>query len=93
MKGGDEKRVNYVDPVNWINPKGETQKRNIMVNADFLIGTLFIETREAKEGTWLFFKDPLKQAQTFLYQGGTFEIYSVQYLFDKYKKPIILTIV
>ena len=55
--------------------------------------TLFIETREANEGKCLYFKDPLKQEQTLLYQGDTFEIDSVQYLFDQGKKPNILTIV
>ena len=93
MKGGDEKGVNYVYPVDWINPKGETQKDNIMINAEIFIGTLFIEIREKNEGTWLCFKDPLKQEQTLLYQGDTFEIDSVQYLFDQDKKPNILTIV
>ena len=33
LKGGDEKGVNYVYPVECINPKGETQKSNIMINA------------------------------------------------------------
>ena len=50
MKGGDEKGVNYVYPVDWINPKGETQKSNIMINAEIFKGTLFIGTREANEG-------------------------------------------
>ena len=86
MKGGDEKGVNYVYPVDWINTKGETQKSNIMTNAENVMGSLFIETREANEGTWLYFKDPLKQEQTLLYQGDTFEIDSVQYLFDQDKK-------
>ena len=76
-----------------INPKGETQKTNIMINAEIFMGTLFIETREAIEGTWLYFKDPLKQEQTLLYQGDTFEIDSVRYLFDQDKKPKILTII
>ena len=53
MKGGDEKRVNYVYPVDWLNPKGETQKGSIMINAEIFMGTLFFETREANEGTWL----------------------------------------
>ena len=66
MKGGDEKGVNYVYPVDWINPKAETQKGNIMMNAEICIGNLLIETREANEGTWLYFKDPLKQEQTLL---------------------------
>ena len=35
----------------------------------------------------------MKQEQTLLYQGDTFEINSVQYLFDQDKKPNILTIV
>ena len=64
-----------------------------MINAEIFMETLFIETREANEGTWLYFKDPLKQEQTLLYQGDTFEIDSVQYLFDQFKKPNILTIV
>ena len=49
MKGGDEKGVNYVYPVDWINPKGEIQKGNIMINAEIFMGTLFIETREARK--------------------------------------------
>ena len=93
MKGGDEKRVNYVYPVEWINPKCETQKVIIMINAEVFMVTLFIQTREANEGTWLYFKDPLKPEQTLLYQGDTFEIDSVQHFFDKDKKPNILTIV
>ena len=93
MKGGDETGVNYVYPVDWTNPKGEKQKGNIMLNSEIFIGILFFEKREANEGTWLYFKDPLKQEQTLLYQGDTFEIDSVQYLFDQDKKPNILTIV
>ena len=93
MKGGDEKGVNYVYPVEWINLKSQTQKGNIMINAEFFMGTLFIETREAIEGIWLHFKDPLTQEQTLLYQGDTFEIDSVQYFFDQDKKSIILAIV
>ena len=88
MKGGDEKRVNYVYPVEWINPKGETQNRNIMINAEIFLGTLFIETRETNEGIWLYFKDPVKQEQTLLYQGDTFEIDSVQYFSTKTKNQI-----
>ena len=93
MKGGGEKGVNFVYPVEWINPKGETKKGNIMINAEIFLGTLFIETREANEGTWFYFKDRLKQEQTLLYQGDTFEIDSVQYFFDQGRKPNILTIV
>ena len=48
-----KKGVNYVHPVDWINSKGETQKSNIKINAELFIGTLFTETREAKEGIWL----------------------------------------
>ena len=88
MKGGDEKRVNYVYPVEWINPKGETQKGNIMKNAEFFMRSSFIETRKANEGTWLHFKDPLKQKKTLLYQGDTFEIDSAQYFFDQDKNQI-----
>ena len=36
--------------------KVKIQKGNSMINAEILIGTLFIETREANEGTWLFLK-------------------------------------
>ena len=64
-----------------------------MINAETFMGTLFIETREVKERTWLYFKDPLKQEQILLYQGDTFEIDSVQYFFDQDKKLNILTIV
>ena len=88
MKGGDEKRVNDVYPVEWINPKGETQKGNIMINAEMLMETLLIETREANEGTWLYFKDPPKQEQTLLYEGDTFETDSVQYFFDQDKNQV-----
>ena len=93
MKGGDQKGVTYVYPVECLNPKSETQKNNIMIIAEIFMGTLFIETSEANEGTWLYFKGPLKQEQILLYQGDTFEIDSVQYLFDQDKKPNILTIV
>ena len=71
-----------------VKPKG-----NIMINAEIFMGTLFIETKEANGGTCLYFKDPLKQEQTLLYQGDTFEIDSIQYFFDQDKKPNILTIV
>ena len=37
LKGGDEKRVNYVYPVEWINPKEETPKINIMLIAEFFM--------------------------------------------------------
>ena len=60
MKGGDEKGVNYVYPVDWINPKVETQKGNSLIKFEIFMGTLFIEIREANEGTWLYFNDPLK---------------------------------
>ena len=76
-KSGDEKEVNYVHPVDWINSKGKTQKSKIQINAEFFMGTLITETREGKEGIWLFFKDPVKQEQT-CYQEDTFEIDSVQ---------------
>ena len=89
----DEKGVNYIYPEDWINPKSETQKSNIMINADIFMGFLFIEFREANEGIWLYFKDPLKQERTSLYQGDTVEIDSVQNLFNQDKKPNILTVV
>ena len=57
-----------------------------MINAEIFMGTLFTDTREANEGTWLYFKDPMKREQTLLYQGDTFEIDSIQYLFDHDKK-------
>ena len=37
MKGGDEKGVNYVYPVDWINPKGEIQKSNIVINVEIFM--------------------------------------------------------
>ena len=92
MKGGDEKGVNYIYAMDWINPKSETQKGNIMINAEMFTGTLRIETRIANEGIWLYFKDPLKQERTLLYQGDTVEIDSVQYLFNQDKKPNTLTV-
>ena len=64
-----------------------------MINAKIFLGTFFIETRETNEGIWLYFKDPVKQEHTLLYQGNTFEIDSVQYFATKKKKPNILTIV
>ena len=39
-----------------------------MINAEIFMGTLFIETRKANEGTWLYFIDPMKQEHTLLYQ-------------------------
>ena len=51
MKGGVEKGVNYVYPVDWINSKGEIQKSKIMIKAEIFMGTLFIESKEANEGT------------------------------------------
>ena len=53
----------------------------------------FFETREAYEGTQLYFIDPLKHERTLLYQRDTFEIDSLQDLFDKDKKSNILMIV
>ena len=57
-----------------------------MINAEIFMEFLFIATREANEETWLYFNDPLKQEQTLLYQGDTFEIDSVLYLIDHDKK-------
>ena len=59
-----------------------------MINAENFMGTLFIETREANEGTWLYFKDPLKQEQILLFQGDISEIDSVQYCSIKTKNQI-----
>ena len=50
-----------------------------MINAVIFMGTLFIQTREANEGTWLYFKELLKQEQTLLYQGETSAIDSIQF--------------
>ena len=90
MKVGDEKGVNYVYLVDWINPKVETQKSNVMIIAENFMRTFIFETREATEGIWLYFKDPLKQEQTLLYPEDTIEVDSVHYLFDqdkaKYRK-------
>ena len=77
MKDGYEKVVNYVYPVNWINPKIEKQKGNIRINADIFMVALFIQTRETTEETWLYSKDPLNLEQTLLYQGDTFELGSM----------------
>ena len=55
MKSGAEKGVSYIYPVDWINPKGEQQKCKFMIITEIFMGTLFIETREANEGTWLYF--------------------------------------
>ena len=93
LKGRDEKGVKYFYPVEWINPKDETQKSNIMIKAEIFMENLFTETREASERTWFYFKDPLKHEQTFLYKGDTFEIDSVQNLFGQDTKPNILKIV
>ena len=65
-------------PVDWISTESETQKCNIMINAEIFMGTLLIKTGEANEGTWLYFKDPINQEQTLLYQGDTFDSDSVQ---------------
>ena len=53
----------------------------ILINADSFKGTIFVETRETTEGFWLFSKEPMKQEQTLLYQGDTFELDSVQCIF------------
>ena len=53
LKVAEEKGVNCVYPVDWINRKGEKQKCNIMINAEIFKGTLFIQTTETTEGTWL----------------------------------------
>ena len=49
MKGREEKGVNSVYPVEWINSNAEKQKWNIMINAEIFMGILFIKTRELKE--------------------------------------------
>ena len=59
--------MNYVYTVEQISPKGEPQKGDFMISAQIFMGSSFIETREAIEGTWLYFKNPLKQDQTLLY--------------------------
>ena len=41
-KRREKKRMNYVYPVDWINPKGENQKGNITINAETFVGALFI---------------------------------------------------
>ena len=66
MKGREETVVNYVYPVDWINSKCKKQKSSIMINAEALMGTLFIQTRETTEGSWLYFTEPLKQGETLL---------------------------
>ena len=77
--------------MNWINPKGEKQKRNlIIIKAEIFMGTLFFQTTE---GTWLYFKDPLNQGQNLLYQRDMFELDSVQYIFDQDTNPNMFTLV
>ena len=72
MKGGDEKGVNYDYRVDCINPKGETQEGNIMINAEMFQGLFFIETREENERTWLYYNEHLKQEHTlFIYSTKT----------------------
>ena len=71
----------------WINQKSEKPKSNIMINAEIFMGTLFIQTRETTERTWLCSEDPLKQEQVLFYQADTFELDSVQYTFDQDTKP------
>ena len=53
--------------------------------------TLFIQTRETTEGTALYFKNPLKQEQTLLYQKKTL-IYSIQYISDQFTQANMFTI-
>ena len=43
-KGGDEKGVNYDNHMYWINTKSK-QQINIMINAEFVMRTLFNESR------------------------------------------------
>ena len=79
MKSRYEKRVNYVYSVDLINAKGKQQKgTSFMINAEIFIGTLSIVTKKTTDGTWLYFKDTLKQEQILLYQGDTFELDSAR---------------
>ena len=51
VKSGEEKGVNYVYALDWINRKNEKHKANIIINAILIMGTLFIQTRETTDGT------------------------------------------
>ena len=96
MKGGDKKKVDCVYHVDCINPKGERQKKKksrIRINAGTFIETCFIETKETTDGTWLYFKDPLKQQKTLLYTGDILELDSVQYMIEQDIKPNMNTVV
>ena len=63
-----------------------------MINAESFMENSFIQTRETTVGTWFYFKDPLKEEQILLYQGDTFELDSVQNIFDQDTKPNMFTI-
>ena len=67
MKDGEEKGVNSVYPLDWFQPKNEKQKSKIMIKGEIFMGTEFIKTREATEGTCPYLKDPLKQDHTFFF--------------------------
>ena len=71
----------------------KSKKVVVTMNAEIFMETFFIQNSVTTEGTWLHFKDTMKQEQTLLYQGGTFELDSKQYIFDQNTKPIFLTIV
>ena len=51
MKSGEEKGVNYVYPVDRINPIREKQKSSIIINAEIFMGTWFVQNRETTDGT------------------------------------------
>ena len=52
----------------------------------FLWGRCSLKLGKQMKGHGYILKTPWKQEQTLLYQGDTFEIDSVQYLFDQDKK-------
>ena len=64
-----------------------------MIIAEFVMGTLFNESRETSDGIGIYFEDPLKQEQISLCQGGTFELDSIQIFFDQDTKQNLYRIV
>ena len=54
MKGGEEKGVNYVYGLDWINRKNEKHKDNIIKKAMLIMGNLFIQTRKTTDGSCFF---------------------------------------
>ena len=80
MKGGDHKGSEYIYPVNWVSPKGEKILGNILINGEISIGTIYCDSTERRDGTWLTFRDPFQELNTIPLRDNNFEIDSVQYI-------------